>query len=176
MTFQAFPSRIAATLSLVSAFLIVGCAAPEMNASMTTKPAMVSSAPNAPEGLITLPSPRSPKETMDKLEASVKEKGFAVVARVDHAAAATRVGKTLRPTELLIFGNPAGGTPMMECAQTTGIDLPLKALVWSDAAGKTMLSYNDPSYLAKRHAAPDCAAAANMGKALDGIMKAVVAP
>jgi uncharacterized protein (DUF302 family) len=131
---------------------------------------------SGPEGLITLVSPRSAKETMDKLEASVKEKGFGVVARVDHAAAATRINKTLRPTELLIFGNPAGGTPLMECAQTIGIELPIKALVWSDAAGKVMLSYNDPAYLASRHKAPECAAAMNMGKALDGIMKAVVAP
>jgi uncharacterized protein (DUF302 family) len=141
---------------------------------MADKPAMTASAD--PQGLVTLVSPRSAKETMDRLEASVKEKGFAVVARVDHAAGAARVGKTLRPTELLIFGNPAGGTLLMECTQTAGIDLPLKALVWSDAAGKVMLSYNDPSYLAKRHNNPDCAAAGNMGKALDGIMKAVVAP
>ncbi|MBS7807385.1 DUF302 domain-containing protein [Variovorax sp. PCZ-1] len=157
--------KIYATLCLASISFLSGCA------SSTSAPASAS-----PEGLITLASPRTAKETMDKLEASVKEKGFAVVARVDHAAAATRAGKTLRPTELLIFGNPAGGTPLMECAQTSGIDLPLKALVWSDTAGKVMLSYNDPSYLAKRHNSPDCAAAGNMGKALEGIMKAVVAP
>jgi uncharacterized protein (DUF302 family) len=176
MTFHPTQARIATTLSLACAALIAGCAAPASNSgnpTMAAKPAMVSS---TPEGLITLVSPRSPKETMDRLEASVKEKGFGVVARIDHAAAATRVGKTLRPTELLIFGNPASGTPLMECAQTSGIDLPNKALVWSDAAGKVMLSYNDPAYLAKRHAAPDCAVVANMGKALDGIMKAVVAP
>jgi uncharacterized protein (DUF302 family) len=113
---------------------------------------------------------------MDRLEASVKEKGFAVVARVDHAAGAARVGKTLRPTELLIFGNPTGGTLLMECAQTAGIDLPLKALVWSDAAGKVMLSYNDPTYITKRHNAPACPAAAGMSNAIGGIMKAAVAP
>jgi uncharacterized protein (DUF302 family) len=150
---------------LLGIAILSGCAA----TTMAPKP-------SSPEGLISLVSPRSTKETMDKLEASVREKGFGVVARVDHAAAATRVNKTLRPTELLIFGNPAGGTPLMECAQTAGIDLPLKALVWSDAAGKVMLSYNDPSYLAKRHQAPECAAAVNMGKALEGIMMAVVAP
>jgi uncharacterized protein (DUF302 family) len=158
-----FPLRTLACILGIAA--LTGCAA------TATAPAS-----SEPEGLITLVSPRSAKETMDRLDASVKEKGFAVVARVDHAAAATRVNKTLRPTELLIFGNPAGGTPLMECAQTSGIDLPIKALVWADAAGKVMLSYNDPAYLAKRHKAPECAAAANMGKALDGIMKAVVAP
>jgi uncharacterized protein (DUF302 family) len=167
------PSRgLRLTVGLSCALFVAACATPS-GQSMAEKPAVV---PVTPDGLITLASPRSPKETMDRLEASVKEKGFGVLARVDHAAAATRVGKTLRPTELLIFGNPAGGTPLMECAQTTGIDLPIKALVWADATGKVMLSYNDPSYLAKRHASPDCAAAGNMGKALDGIMNGVVAP
>ncbi len=150
---------------LLSIAVLSGCAATAM-----------APAPTTPEGLVTLSSPRSAKETMDRLEASVKEKGFAVVARVDHAAGATRVGKTLRPTELLIFGNPAGGTLLMECSQTAGIELPLKALVWSDAAGKVMLSYNDPSYITKRHNAPACAAAAGMSQTLGGIMNAVVAP
>ena len=128
------------------------------------------------DGLITLTSPRSASETMARLEATVKEKGFAVIARVDHTAGATRIGKTLRPTELLIFGNPQGGTPLMECAQTAGIDLPLKALVWQDAAGKVMLSYNDPKFLAERHKAPSCPVVGGMTNALDGLMKSVVAP
>jgi uncharacterized protein (DUF302 family) len=168
-----------ATLILASAVFISGCASnaqSTMTAPVATSATSAAPAAAAPEGLITLSSPRSPKETMDRLEASVKEKGFAVVARVDHAAGATRVGKTLRPTELLIFGNPAGGTLLMECAQTAGIDLPLKALVWSDAAGKTMLSYNDPTYITKRHNAPACAAAPGMSQALGGIMRATVAP
>jgi uncharacterized protein (DUF302 family) len=88
---------------------------------------------------------------MDRLETAVKAKGLTVFARIDHAAGAAAVGLSLRPTELLIFGNAKGGTPLMQSAQTTGIDLPLKALVWQDAAGKTWLSYNDPSWLAKRH-------------------------
>ena len=164
-------------IGLASITLLSGCAstmqAPAASTAITPAPA---GAASAPDGLVTLGSPRSAKETMDRLEASVKEKGFAVVARVDHAAGATRVGKTLRPTELLIFGNPAGGTLLMECTQTAGIELPLKALVWSDAAGKTMLSYNDPTYITKRHNAPACPAAAGMSNALGGIMKAVVAP
>jgi uncharacterized protein (DUF302 family) len=167
-------SRSFVTFASVLGFAaLTGCAATSTAQAPAAAPAAAS---GSPDGLITLVSPLSAKATMDKLEASVKEKGFGVVARVDHAAGATRVGKTLRPTELLIFGNPAGGTLLMECAQTSGIDLPLKALVWSDAAGKVMLSYNDPAYIVKRHNAPACPPAANMGKALEGIMKAVVAP
>jgi uncharacterized protein (DUF302 family) len=128
------------------------------------------------DGLLTVASPHSATVTMTRLEAVVKERGLNVFARIDHAAGAAKVDKTLRPTELLIFGNPQGGTPLMECAQTAGIDLPLKALVWQDAAGKVMLSYNDPEYLAKRHGATSCPAVENLKKALGGIAQAVVAP
>ena len=102
-------------------------------------------------GLITLPSTRGAKETMDRLAAEVTAKGLTVFARIDHAAGAKEAGMALRPTELLIFGNARGGTPLMQANQTIGIDLPLKALVWEDAAGKVWLSYNDPSWLAQRH-------------------------
>src|SRR3712207_8156991 len=78
---------------------------------------------------------------------------MSIVARVDHASAATKVGLELRPTEVLIFGNPRAGTPLMQAAQTVGIDLPLKVLVWQDQVGRTWLAYNDPSWLAKRHGA-----------------------
>ena len=105
----------------------------------------------AVDGLTTLPSTHGPKETMNRFEAEVKAKGMTVFARIDHAAGAAAVGLSLRPTELLIFGNAKGGTPLMQSAQTIGIDLPLKALVWQDASGNTWLSYNDPSWLAKRH-------------------------
>jgi uncharacterized protein (DUF302 family) len=105
----------------------------------------------AADGLTTLPSSHGPKDTMDRLETAVKAKGMTVFSRIDHAAGAAEVGLPLRPTELLIFGNAKGGTPLMQSAQTIGIDLPLKALVWQDASGKTWLSYNDPSWLAKRH-------------------------
>jgi len=101
--------------------------------------------------LRTIPSKFGSKETMDRLETEVKSKGLTVFARIDHAAGAAAVGLPLRPTELLIFGNAKGGTPLMQAAQTMGIDLPLKVLVWQDASGKTWLSYNDPSWLAKRH-------------------------
>jgi uncharacterized protein (DUF302 family) len=105
----------------------------------------------AADGLTTIQSANGPKETMNKLEVEVKAKGMTVFARIDHAAGAAQVGLPLRPTELLIFGNAKGGTPLMQSMQTIGIDLPLKALVWQDASGNTWLSYNDPSWLAKRH-------------------------
>jgi len=105
----------------------------------------------AAEGLITLPSGLESKDTMDRLEAAVKAKGLTVFARIDHAAGAAEVGMPLRSTELLIFGNAKGGTPLMQANQETGIDLPLKALVYEDATGKVWLAYNDPHWIAKRH-------------------------
>jgi uncharacterized protein (DUF302 family) len=105
----------------------------------------------AADGLITLRSIHGPKETMTRLEAAVKAKGLTVFAHVDHAAGAAEVGLSLRPTDLLIFGNAKGGTPLMQSVQTVGIDLPLKALVWQDASDNTWLAYNDPAWLAKRH-------------------------
>ena len=103
------------------------------------------------DGLTTIPSSFAPKETMDRLEAAVKAKGLTVFARVDHAAGAAAVGLPLRPTELLVFGNARGGTPLMEANQTAGIDLPLKALVYQDADGKVWLAYDDPAWIARRH-------------------------
>src|SRR6478672_7850251 len=103
------------------------------------------------EGLTTAPSNFDPKETMNRLETEIRTKGLEVFARIDHAAGATEVGLNLRPTDLIIFGNARGGTPLMQPNQTVGIDLPLKALVWQDAAGKTLISYNEPSWIAQRH-------------------------
>lgn len=107
----------------------------------------------ATEGLITLLSNHGPVDTMRRLEAEVKAKGLTVFAHIDHAAGAEAVGLPLRATDLLIFGNAKGGTPLMQAAQTIGIDLPLKILVWQDDAGSTWLSYNDPGWLAQRHGA-----------------------
>ena len=103
------------------------------------------------DGLRTATSGLGPKATMDKLEAAVRARGIQVFARVDHAAGAAAAGMVLRPTELLIFGAAAGGTPLMQAYQTVGIDLPLKALVWQDEAGTTYLSYNEPAWLVRRH-------------------------
>jgi uncharacterized protein (DUF302 family) len=126
----------------------------------------------AADGLVEVKSPHNAKTTMDKFEAVAKERGLNIFARIDHAAGAQKVGKTLRPTEVLIFGNPQGGTPLMECAQSAGIDLPLKALAWEDAQGQAWLGYNDPVWLATRHGAASCPAAENLKKALSGLAEA----
>ena len=102
-------------------------------------------------GLITVPSPHSVKDTIDRFELDVKSKGMTVFARIDHAAGAKEAGLGLRPTELLIFGNAKVGTPLILSQQTIGIDLPLKALAWEDPSGKVWLSCNDPAWLAVRH-------------------------
>ena len=106
-----------------------------------------------PEGLIVCGSKFGPKETMDRLAAAETTRGISIVARIDHAAAAAAIGMELRPTEVLIFGNPQAGTPLMRAVQTVGIDLPLKALVWQDEGGATWLAYNEPQWLARRHGA-----------------------
>ena len=105
-------------------------------------------------GLINLPSKHSVEETLRKLESLLQEKNIMVFARVDHSGEAAKLGMEMRPTKLLIFGNPKGGTPLMQATPTIGIDLPLKALVWQDAYGKVWLTYNDPAYLQKRHNVP----------------------
>ncbi len=110
----------------------------------------------AADGLVTLASAHSVKTTVDRLENTLKKKGLTVFARIDHAAGARKVDKPLPPTELLIFGNPKVGTPLVQCARTMAIDLPQKALVWEDKAGKVWLAYNDPLYLAARHGMPGC--------------------
>jgi uncharacterized protein (DUF302 family) len=125
----------------------------------------------AADGLITIRSAFGPEATMNRLEAEVRAKGLTVFAHVDHAAGAKAVGMPLRPTDLLIFGNAKGGTPLMQAEQTIGIDLPLKALVWQDAAGVTWLSYNDPYFLAQRHGLDDATKAAV--EALSGALKAI---
>ena len=131
---------------------------------------------SAADGLTTLKSPRDAKATMDKFEDLVKQRGLTVFARIDHAAAAARVDKKLRPTELLIFGSPQAGTPFMECAQSVGIDLPLKVLVWEDQSSQVWLGFNDPAFIAQRHGVAQCPAAENIRKAITGLAEAAVAP
>jgi len=128
-------------------------------------------------GLKTILSGFGPKETVDRLEAEAKAKGLTMFARVDHAAGAAAVGLQLRPTELLIFGNARGGTPLMAADQQVGIDLPLKALVYQDAAGRVWLAYNDPAWIASRFGL-GAAVAGNvqaLSKALDAIATAAAA-
>jgi uncharacterized protein (DUF302 family) len=131
--------------------------------------------PPGAHGLVAMKSPHSQADTLTRLEAQVRQRNLNVVARIDHAAAAQRAGLTLGPTEVMIFGNPQAGTPLMQCAQSTGIDLPMKALVWTDAAGQVWLGYNDPAWLVHRHGSRDCPAAENVGKALAAIAQATIA-
>ena len=127
----------------------------------------------ATNGLTIVQSNFGVKETMDRLEVEVKAKGLTVFARIDHASGAAEVGMQLRPTELLIFGNARGGTPLMQANQTVGIDLPLKALVYEAAAGKIWLAYNNPSWIAQRHELGTKASA--VVQALTNALEALVA-
>ena len=152
--------------ALLAALLLGGCTAMTGHGGNGMK---------ATHGLVALKSPYLPAETIGRLEAEVKKRNLAVVARIDHAAAAQRIGQNLRPTELLIFGNPQAGTPLMMCTQLAGIDLPMKALVWSDDAGQTWLGYNDPQWVIHRHGGRDCPPAEQVGKALAAIAAATIA-
>ena len=129
----------------------------------------------AADGLISVKSPYPVGQTLDRLESGTKQRGLKVFARIDHAAGAASVGKSLRPTELLIFGNPRGGTAFMECAQSVGIDLPLKALAWQDEKGQVWLAYNDPAYLARRHGVTACPAVKPISKTLSELVAEAVA-
>ena len=115
--------------------------------------------PQGVHGMIAVKSSFDVKTTMDRFESTIKARDMTTIARVDHAAGATRVGMALRPTEVLIWGSPRTGTPMMVCSQTVGIDLPQKTLVWQDAKGDVYLGWNDPEHLVTiRHETPGCEA------------------
>lgn len=129
----------------------------------------------AENGLITLKSAHSVAKTADRLEKALTQKGMTVFIRIDHAQGAKKAGKTLRPTQVVIFGNPKVGTPLMQCAQTVAIDLPQKALIYEDVNGTVWLTYNDPAYLARRHAIKDCdMVLRKISKALDFFTQAAV--
>lgn len=130
----------------------------------------------AADGLVAVKSPYSSAETGNRLVAVLQARGLKLFARIDHAAGAATIGKTLRPTEVFIFGNPQGGTPLMVCQQTTGIDLPLKALIWQDEKGQVWFGYTDPAWMAARHAATDCPVLPNLANALAGLASATTAP
>jgi len=125
----------------------------------------------AEDGLISLASRFSARETMDRLLSALTARNMTVFARIDHAANAAAAGMSLRPTEVVLFGNPKGGTVLMQEQQRAGIDLPLKALVWEDADGKVWLSYNDAKWIAQRHGlgAASAAAVEAMATALNAI-------
>jgi len=107
------------------------------------------------DGLVHLSSSRSVYETMNLLESVVRSRDLSVAARIDHAGDAAKAGLVMPPAELLIFGNPKSGTPLMVVSPTVAIDLPLKALVWQDVDGRVWLSYNSPRYLQERHEIPE---------------------
>jgi len=112
-------------------------------------------APLPDNGLVHLKSPYSVPNTLKRLESVLQAKNLMVFARVDHSGEAEKVGLTMRPTQLIVFGSPKAGTPLMVASPTLAIDLPLKALAWEDENGQVWLSYNSPDYLQRRHGIPD---------------------
>jgi len=132
---------------------------------------------SAGDGLISFKSSHDVKVTADRLEDILINKKMNVFIRIDHAAGAKKVGQKLRPTELVVFGNPKVGTPLMQCSQSVAIDLPQKALIWQDAKGQVWLTYNDPNYLAQRHGLSECAdVIKKVEKALNNFAKAATMP
>ena len=126
----------------------------------------------AADGVVNIQSAFNVDETADRLENVLQQKGMTMFNRIKHSEAAGQVGITLRDTELIIFGNPKAGSPLMQCRQSVAIDLPQKALIWEDERGKVWVSYNDPKYLIKRHQIKGCEAAiAKVEKELAGIAK-----
>lgn len=105
-------------------------------------------------GFVQIASSHSVAETIERLECRLKEHGVTIFARLDFAADAARAGLAMRPERMLIFGNPKAGTPLMQAVPASGLDLPLKALVWEDGEGKTWIAYNRPEYIVARHALP----------------------
>jgi uncharacterized protein (DUF302 family) len=127
----------------------------------------------AADGMVTITSHFTVKETADRLEEILNKKGMTVFNRIKHSENAARQGITIRDTELIIFGNPKVGTPLMRCQQSVGIDLPLKALIWKDAQAKVWISYNDMKYLQQRHHITGCEEVlSKMNKAQAGMVKA----
>jgi uncharacterized protein (DUF302 family) len=146
--------RNAYRFAIIVSLLLVGCATPDSDDAATGAPTSPSVVPadSAGAGLVVMTSPHSVDSTVARLERALDAAGpISIMARVDHAANAETVGRSLRPTRLLIFGNPELGTPLMEASATTAIDLPQKMLVWADSTGQVRLAYNDPQYLAERH-------------------------
>lgn len=137
-------------------------------------PLSMSTTANAAE-LIKKSSPHSVKQTIDNLEAAVKKAGATIFARINHAAGAKKVGLTLRPTEMLMFGNPKLGTPAMNLAQSAGLDLPLRVVAFEDKDGKVHIAYHAPSTLSKNHGIPsDAKVLAKMTGALNKLTNAAI--
>ena len=132
---------------------------------------------SADPGLVHLKSSHDVKNTADRLETVLNKKGMTVFFRINHSEGARKAGEILRPTELVIFGNPKAGTPLMQCRQTLAIDLPQKALIWQDKSGTVWLTYNAPQYLARRHEVDGCEAVLDkVQNALENFAKAATRP
>jgi uncharacterized protein (DUF302 family) len=127
-------------------------------------------------GLVTYRSRMSVNETTGRLEELLQSKGMTIFSRIDHAEAARQVGMDLRPTILLVFGNPRAGTLIMQCAQSAAIDLPLKFLIWENEAGETLVSYSDPETIASRHNIRGCSEVlTNIGELIQSFAETVTA-
>lgn len=131
----------------------------------------------AGDGLISVKSSHDVKATADRLENILKQKGMTVFIRINHAAGARKAGQDLRPTELVVFGNPKIGTALMQCNRSVAIDLPQKALIWQDDKEQVWLTYNDPDYLAQRHGLDACGQVINkVAEALSNFARAATTP
>ena len=149
---------------------LLGCALLTLGAASAT------SRLHAQEGMLSVPSPHDVATTVERLEAVLEEKGMNVFARIDHAAGAEGAGLSLPPTEVLVFGNPKVGTPLMSCSRSIAIDLPQKMLVWEAGDGTTRVGWNDPAYLRSRHGTEGCDEVfERVSAALDGFAKAATA-
>jgi uncharacterized protein (DUF302 family) len=145
-------TQLRSRFAVLVLFLLVGCITPDSDESAADDRASAMVADTARAGLVVMASPHSIDTTVARLERALEAADpISIMARVDHAINAETVDRSLRPTRLLIFGNPELGTPLMEASPTTAIDLPQKMLVWADSAGQVRLAYNDPQYLARRH-------------------------
>jgi uncharacterized protein (DUF302 family) len=131
----------------------------------------------AGDGLISVKSSHDVKATADRLENILKQKGMNIFIRINHAAGARKAGQDLRPTELVVFGNPKIGTALMQCNRSVAIDLPQKALIWQDDKEQVWLTYNDPDYLAQRHGLDSCAEVTQkVARALNNFARAATMP
>ncbi len=126
------------------------------NNSEATQALMVTDTVTENNGLTTISSPYDVTDTTNRLEKVIRDKGLTLFTRIDHSANAQQAGEELKPTQLLIFGNPKVGTPLMQCSATTAIDLPQKILVWQNDNNQTQITYNMPAYLQQRHTINDC--------------------
>jgi len=158
-TAHSHPSTLAVTIAFFLALVGLAMAIYLISVRGSTRSQFknskeVSMTPNSDNGIVNTPSSHSVDQTVDKLKAMLQAKGVALFALVDHSGEAEKVGMKMRPTKLLIFGNPKAGTPLMLAAPSSAIDLPLKILVWEDGEGKVWISYNSPQYLQNRHGIP----------------------